>query len=133
MKQARGYIKSGEFRGQRVPQHIQNRIVRQYCHERGLGYVLARSEYSFKDCSCHLEAAFNDQYPVIVAYSMLILPEEPKRRRELYKKLIKSGKEIHFACEDMKIKRNDFENSLKTIELMICCYDATRNSRIRAK
>ena len=42
---ARGYIASGEFNGNRVPQHIQNQIVKAYCDANNLEFVLSRAEY----------------------------------------------------------------------------------------
>ena len=45
MDLARGYIASGVFNGQRVPQHIQNQIVKAYCDSNGLKFVLSRAEY----------------------------------------------------------------------------------------
>ena len=42
---ARGYIASGEFNGHRIPQHIQNQIVKSYCDANELKFVLSRAEY----------------------------------------------------------------------------------------
>ena len=42
---ARGYIASGEFNGNRIPQHIQNQIVKSYCDTNALKFVLSRAEY----------------------------------------------------------------------------------------
>ena len=39
----------------------------------------------------------------IVAYSLFQLPENKKIRSQVYKKIIKSKKEIHFAVEGLKI------------------------------
>ena len=36
-----GYIASGEFNGNRIPQHIQNQVVKQYCDQNGLVFVLS--------------------------------------------------------------------------------------------
>ena len=39
MDLARGYIASGEFNGHRIPQHIQNQIVKSYCDAKNLRFV----------------------------------------------------------------------------------------------
>ena len=39
MDLARGYIASGEFNGNRIPQHIQNQIVKSYCDANSLKFV----------------------------------------------------------------------------------------------
>ena len=75
----------------------------------------------------------NDTYSIIVAYSILQLPESTRQRKDFYEKLIESGKDIHFACENLAIEQSKLTNSLKAVELIICCYDATKNLRIRAK
>ena len=40
----RGYISSRPFGGQRVPQHIQNLVIRDYCQRNGLQYLLSATE-----------------------------------------------------------------------------------------
>ena len=125
--QARGYIKSGPFRGQRVPQHIQNKIVRYYCEEHGFEYVLSRSEYSFANSTCHLEAALTDPYPIIVAYSLLQLPEDLASRKRFYKILRESKKELHFACENIIIHESNLLNELGQIEIILGCLTAIQD------
>ena len=128
-RQARGYIKSGPFRGQRVPQHIQNKIVRYYCEENNFEYVLSRSEYAFNNSTCHIEAAMREKYQIIVLYSLLQLPISQAKRRRIYSLLAKERKELHFACENMKISCHDFIENLRQIELILGCYDALNTNR----
>ena len=45
MDPARGYIASGEFNGNRIPQHIQNQIIKTYCDRHDMKFVLSRAEY----------------------------------------------------------------------------------------
>ena len=46
----------------------------------------------------------------IVAYSLFQLPENKKLRSEVYKKIIKLKKELHFSVENLKIvKSKDIE------------------------
>ena len=58
---ARGYIASGEFNGHRVPQHIQNQIIKLYCDSHALKFVLSRAEYWIDgNTSCQLWAALKE-------------------------------------------------------------------------
>ena len=75
----------------------------------------------------------HDPYPVIVAYSMLQLPQTSDKRVCIYKKLKTFKKDLHFACENKAIVAHDLIESIRSVELMICCYDATIGSRISFK
>ena len=113
-RQARGYIASGKFRENRVPQHIQNQTIRIYCEENGLHYVLSRAEYAIsKNNTCQLLAALHEGYQNIVAYSIMQLPENTKDREKIYKITFERGIMLHFACERItaktKIDFNDIE------------------------
>ena len=68
MELARGYIASGEFNGNRIPQHIQNQIIKSYCDAHNLGFVLSRAEYWINGgTDCQLWAALKG----VSAYSFL--------------------------------------------------------------
>ena len=104
MIKARGYIASGSFRGNRIPQHIQNRIIRSYCTSEQLTYVLSRAEYNFTSpCFSQLWAAVNDGYSDIVFYSMWQLPCDNQTRRRLFRIAIEKKIKLHFACEDLRL------------------------------
>ena len=45
----RGYISSREFGGQRVPQHIQNLVIRDYCKRKGIDYLLSATELAMPE------------------------------------------------------------------------------------
>ena len=104
MQKARGYIASGEYRGNRIPQHIQNRIIRDYCERNGYDYVLSRAEYRFqKESISQLKGCLRDGYPNIVFFSIWQLPKDRVARLEVYANAIKHEIRLHFACEDMVI------------------------------
>ena len=46
MKKVRGYNFSRDFMGERVPQHVQNIVIRDFCQKRNLNFLLSASEYS---------------------------------------------------------------------------------------
>lgn len=100
MNEARGYISSGVFRGERVPQHIQNSVIRSYCLGKGLRYVLSRAEYSFEEqYYSQLWAAIKEGIHNIVLYSLNQLPEDKSVREEIYKECQQRKTTLHFACE----------------------------------
>ena len=49
LKKVRGYIFSRSFMGERVPQHVQNIVIRDYCNKNNLFYLLSSTEYSVKN------------------------------------------------------------------------------------
>ena len=104
MIKARGYIASGSFRGNRIPQHIQNRIIRSYCTSEQLAYVLSRAEYNFTSpCFSQLWAAINDGYSDIVFYSIWQLPCDTQTRRRLFRIALEKRIRLHFACEGLQL------------------------------
>ena len=80
---ARGYIASGDFRGNRVPQHIQNQIVKLYCDQNNLNFVLSRAEYWINGSTdCQLWAALKEGFNHVVFYSVWQLPEHDCLRKK---------------------------------------------------
>lgn len=109
-KKLRGYIFSRPFMGERVPQHVQNIIIRNYCSENEYQYLLSSTEYVFKNSDLMLKQVIHElnQIDGVVSYSLYQLPEDTESRQEIYKKIIKKKKEFHFALEGLKIT-NKFE------------------------
>ena len=60
MKKLRGYIFSRPFLGERVPQHIQNLVLREYCSRKKLQFLLSFVEYRFENSSLMLEKVLNE-------------------------------------------------------------------------
>ena len=48
MNGVRGYIFSRPFMGERVPQHVQNLVIRDYCKKQELKYLLSATEYAME-------------------------------------------------------------------------------------
>ena len=112
MKKVRGYIFSRTFMGERVPQHVQNIVIRDYCEKNKLFYLLSSTEYSMKKSHLMLEQILGELKSIdgIVAYSLFQLPEQEKLRFKIYNKIIKLKKEIHFSVEGLKItSKKDIE------------------------
>jgi len=106
MLRMRGYIFSREFRGERVPQSVQNLVIRDYCARGGIDYLLSATEYAMNDsCSIFKELLEKiDQVDGIVLYSMLQLPMDLNIVRGMIAQVIGKKKQIHFAVEGLAIK-----------------------------
>ena len=106
MIRVRGYIFSRFFMGERVPQNIQNLVIRDFCEKNNLLYNLSASEYSMPRCHKILDQIIEELKGLngIVAYSVFQLPEDNKKRYKIIKKMIKKNKFFYFALENIKIK-----------------------------
>ena len=78
MKKLRGYIFSRKFFGERVPQHIQNQIIRSYCKIHKMEYLLSATEYAMHGSSLMLLKIIKEIKEIdgIVFYSLFQLPEK---------------------------------------------------------
>lgn len=103
-KYARGYIASGPFNGNRVPQHLQNQVVKLYCDSNGLEFVLSRAEYWINGGTmCQLWAALNEGFLDIVFFSLWQLPNVKSERLRIYDHCIAYGIVLHFASERIRV------------------------------
>ena len=106
--------------GERVPQHIQNLVLREYCKRKKLNFLLSLVEYRFEKSTIMLEKALNELNKVdgIIFYSLLQLPENDKKRQNFYKKVLKKKSEIHFAVEEIKLTNLESINFVENIFLI---------------
>lgn len=102
----KGYIFSRPFMGERVPQSIQNMLLREYCKKKNYNFHLSSVEYCIDGSFIHLNNLVNNlkKYDGILAYSLFQLPAEPNARSELLLKILKHKKSFHCAIEDIEIK-----------------------------
>ena len=113
MKNLKGYIFSRPFLGERVPQHIQNIILREYCKKKNINFKLSATEYQIKNSTHILNELIENikNYDGLVFYSFLQLPEAKNERLNIYKIFKKNKKELHFAVENLIIKtKQSFED-----------------------
>ena len=105
MRGYQGYVTSRSFQGQRVPQHIQNLVIRDYCKNRGMTYLLSGTEYAIPGSTMILKQILNslEQLDGIVFYSLFQLPENTQDRIKIYQKVIACNKSIHFAVETLML------------------------------
>jgi len=102
----RGYITGRPFMGQRAPQHIQNIIIRDYCHKNGLHYLLSVTEHVMPDSYIILNQVINELENLegVVIYSIFQLPEQDELRHAVYEKVLKQKRSLHSAVERLVIK-----------------------------
>ena len=104
-KRFRGYIFSRPFMQERVPQHVQNIIIRDYCSKHGIQYLLSATEYAMENSTLMLRQLVRELPEIdgIVAYSIFQMPENDSERQSIFESILSSKKEIHFAVEGLSI------------------------------
>ncbi len=103
--------------GERVPQHVQNIIIKDFCDKNNYNYLLSASEYTMKNSFLMLEKLINEINGVdgIILYSLFQLPEKKKYRIKILNRIINKKKIIIFACEQIKIT---LRNEIKRVEVI---------------
>jgi len=106
MKKLKGYIFSRPFMGERVPQNIQNLVIRNFCEKNKYLYLLSAAEYAMENSDAILKSIINDTRDIngIIAYSLYQLPEDMDIRSLTLKRII--SKKIFFvsAVEQIFVK-----------------------------
>jgi len=120
MIKVRGYIFSRPFMGERVPQNIQNLVIRDFCEKNNLFYNLSASEYSMSNSHKILDQIIGELKNLdgIVAYSVFQLPKDNKKRYTILTQIIKKNKKFYFALENMKLVNKDDLEKIENIWLI---------------
>ena len=116
-KRFRGYIFSRPFMKERVPQHVQNIVIRDYCSKKSIQYLLSATEYAMENSSLILRQLINDLPSIdgIVAYSIFQMPEDDSERQSIFNSVLSLKKEMHFALEGLSLNDNDTCNHIENI------------------
>ena len=111
-KRFRGYIFSRPFMEERVPQHVQNIVIRDYCSKNDFQYLLSGTEYAMDNSFLMLRQLVKSLPSIdgIVAYSIFQMPEDNDERYSILNNFLLLKKEIHFAVEGLCL------NDSKTLE-----------------
>lgn len=119
-KDVRGYIFGKEFMGERVPQQVQNIIIRDFCIKNKLHYKLSLVEYVFKKSTFMLKEGLKeiDKIYGIVFYSLFQLPEDEKDRNLICKFVLKKKKKLFFALENIEMSSLDDLKKINSIWLI---------------
>ena len=106
MRGFQGYVTSRPFQGQRVPQHVQNLVIRDYCQGRELIYLLSGTEYAIPGSSLMLQQLLDglEQLDGIILYSLFQLPENKSSRQTIYQQVLAQKKSLHFALETLVLQ-----------------------------
>lgn len=119
----RGYVFSRSVDGHRVPQHIQNLVIRDYATRRKLHYLLSATEYAMADCYLILEQVLADLAALdgVILYTMFMLPADPQHRQAIYRRLLTTGCRLHAAVEGFVLEGEGdierWENVLQTANI----------------
>jgi len=118
MKKLRGYITSRRYLDNRVPQHVQNIVIRDYCFRNDYKYLLSSTEYAIVNCYMMLENVLKelDSNTGIALYSIFLLPNERHKRFAIYNKIINSKSSLHGVVENICLKK---ESDISFIEDII--------------
>ncbi|GEP54013.1 LIC12192 family sporadic carbohydrate cluster protein [Reyranella soli] len=119
----RGYVFSRSVDNHRVPQHIQNLVIRDYAARRKLHYLLSATEYAMPNCYLILEQVLDELATLegVILYSMFMLPAAASERDRIYRCLLDAGGSLHSAVEgfvladETDIER--WENVLRTAHI----------------
>lgn len=116
-KSFRGYIFSRSFMEERVPQHVQNIIIRDYCLKKNILYLLSSTEYAIENSALMLRQLVKDLSDIdgIVAYSIFQMPENDAERQSIFNSVLASKKEIHFAVEGLSLHDNGSYEHIENI------------------
>jgi len=120
MKKVKGYIFSRSFLKERVPQHVQNIVIRDFCKRENLDFSLSVTEYSMKKSNYILNNLVSELKSIngIVAYSIFQMPHDNLERNKIFQKIIKLKKIIYFANEGMKISNKSEVERVESIWLV---------------
>jgi sporadic carbohydrate cluster protein (TIGR04323 family) len=115
----RGYISSRQFGAQRVPQHIQNLVIRDYCKRREINYLLSATELAMPETYIMLAQLREqvDEIDGVVFYSIEQLPTEDRDRSEFFSRMISTGRSCYFSVEDLCVHDSE---SLERLEQVLC-------------
>ena len=115
----RGYISSRQFGAQRVPQHIQNLVIRDYCKRREINYLLSATELAMPETYIMLAQLREqvDEIDGVVFYSIEQLPTEDRDRSEFFSRMISTGRRCYFSVEDLCVYDSE---SLQRLEQVLC-------------
>ena len=95
--------------GERVPQNIQNLVIRDFCEKNNLLYNLSASEYSMSNSHKILDQIIEELKNLdgIVAYSIFQLPNNNKKRYTVLNHVIKKKKFsfLHLKTSYLLIKK----------------------------
>tara|TARA_B110000977_G_scaffold28001_1_gene35709 strand:- start:38200 stop:38607 length:408 start_codon:yes stop_codon:yes gene_type:complete len=116
----RGYIFGRPFFEERVPQSVQNLVIRNFCNIKKVNFLLSKAEYVINESYSVLNYILEDLKKIdgIVFYSLLMMPKKKKERKKIYSKILSQNKQLCFALEDISIVK---ESDIEKVENIFNC------------
>jgi sporadic carbohydrate cluster protein (TIGR04323 family) len=102
----RGYIASRPIRGERMPQQIQNLVIRDYAGRNDLVFKLSATEYAMPGCFMMLNAVMEELTTLdgVILFSMFMLPADQGARSAVYDQILGQKRELHAALENVSVR-----------------------------
>lgn len=124
----RGYNSSRKLNGSLIPQRVQNLVIRSYAETRSYAFLLSLSEYYMDECFMILDGLLEEIAPLegVIFYSTHMLPKNRERRLGMFRKILSEGCELHFALEELTLKKED---DIDVLEDMIAAREIAELSR----
>ena len=116
----RGYIGARPLNGSRTPQHVQNIVIRDYARRKNLQYLLSAAEHIMPGSYMVLEDIL-DELPRLnglILYSILMLPPDEARRRQIYDRVLREGCDLHAAVEESTLSSRQGIQAIEDIFLV---------------
>ena len=128
----RGYISSRPILNNRVPQHVQNLVIRDYCASNNLHFLLSATEYAMPNCYIMLEQVLKESVDTqgLVLYSLFQLPHNKSARMRIYNTLLERHTELHMAVEGLVVKDEESVQRVEDIWLVYQTMNSGRNSTV---
>ncbi len=116
----RGYISSRPVADGRVPQQVQNLVIRDYCASNNMHLILSATEYAKPNCFTMLEQVLKEavKNQGLVMYSLFQLPQDHTTRNRIYNTVLENKIELHVALEGLVIKDKDSAQRVEDIWLV---------------
>ena len=132
-KEYRGYVFSRSIGTHRVPQHIQNLVIRNHAQKYNLHFLLSGVEHRMNSSYLTLNQLVDDAKDIdgIIIYSMFMLPRQREIRNKMIGRLIDNGKQIHAAVEDLILKDSSDYSRLDNIFLVVNIVESNYHEEVR--
>ena len=102
--------------GERVPQSVQNLVLRNYCANNNIIFEFSSVEYAMENSYFVLNKLIEEKKcKNIIFYSLFQLPENNEKRLKIVRKFINRKKKLFFAIEDIEIEKNSDINRIERI------------------
>ncbi len=119
--------------GERVPQHVQNLVLRDYCQKQEIHFLLSAVEYAMPHCHLILHQVLEELQKLdgIAFYSLFQLPEHKQKRESVIRQVLEQKKTLHFAVEGLQMKNETDYDRIETLWQVRQTLPSCLNSEIK--